>query len=65
MNNKDNLEDTIYNLEKISSTIYVIAQAIFYCKVEAPEERSQSLFFLNESMNAEIEKLKEIWKQSN
>ena len=31
MNNKDNLEDTIYNLEKISSTIFVIAQAIFYC----------------------------------
>ena len=63
MNNKDNLEDIIYNFKNISSTIYVIAQAIFYCKVEASEERSESLFFLNKCMNTEIKKLEEIWKQ--
>lgn len=66
METKDNLEQIIYKLEKIDATISVLGTMIFYSKQNYdPDLIQQTLLLLNDSMQSNINVLKELWKQIN
>lgn len=65
MNVNENLEQIIYSLEKINSSINIIAEAIYYCKDNCQEERHQALMLLSDNLTMNIDKLNKIWKEIN
>lgn len=65
MDIKEDLEEIVYTLEKINSSIQVIGEAVYYCKDSCPEERHQALMLLSDNLSANIEKLQKIWEQIN
>ena len=65
MNVNENLEQIIYSLEKINSSINIIAEAIYYCKDNCPEERHQALRLLSDNLSMNIDKLNKLWKEIN